>query len=281
MPVKEHKATTPGQRHYVNIDTKRLDKKKPERRLVTPRKKKSGRNNQGRITARHRGGGEKQKTRLIDFRRDKDDVPATVAAIEYAPDRSAHVALLHYADGEKRYILAPEGLRKGDTVTSGENVPARIGNGLAIRNVPVGAVIHNVELVPGRGAQLGRSAGAEIRLLAKEGKYAHIQMPSGEVRLVATDCRCTIGRVGNVDHINVRDGKAGRSRRRGRRPHVRGSAMNAVAHPHGGGEGKAPIGMESPVSPWGKKTLGKKTRNRRKTSSKYIIRRRNEKEARG
>jgi len=274
MPIKEHKPTSPGRREYTNVDTSVLDKKKPERSLTVAKKRTAGRNSQGRVTARHRGGGHKRQIRIIDFKRDKDGVPARIAALEFDPGRSAHIALLHYADGEKRYILAPEGLAKGDTVVSGPRVAARVGNALPISDVPVGTVVHSVELTPKKGGQLGRSAGTEIQVVAKEGNYAHLKLPSGEVRLVSTACRCTVGRVGNADHINIRDGKAGRRRWRGRRPHVRGSVMNPVDHPHGGGEGKAPIGMDSPRSPWGWKTLGKKTRNRRKISSKYIVRRR-------
>ncbi len=274
MPIKEHNPTTPGRREYATVDTSHLDKKKPERALLSPRKKSAGRNNQGRVTTRFRGGGHKQKTREIDFRRDKDGIPARVAALEYDPGRTAHIALLHYADGEKRYILAPEGLKKGDSVVSGPSVPARLGNALPIASVPVGTVLHNVELTPQRGGQLGRSAGTEIQLVAKEGKYAHLKLPSGEVRLVSVQCRCTIGRVGNSEPGNIQDGKAGRRRWRGRRPHVRGAVMNPRDHPHGGGEGKAPIGMDSPRSPWGWKTLGRKTRNKRKPSTKYIVRRR-------
>ncbi len=274
MPIKEHNPTSPGRRFFANVDTSDLDKKRPERSLVVPRKQNAGRNQHGHVTCRHKGGGHKQLTRLIDFKRDKDGVPAKVAALEYDPGRSAHIALLHYADGEKRYILAPAGIKRGDTLVSGAAVPARLGNALLIANVPVGTVVHNVELNPGRGGQMGRSAGAEIQVVAKEGNYAHLKLPSGEVRLVSTQCRCTVGRVGNAEHINIRDAKAGRMRWRGVRPTVRGSVMNPVDHPHGGGEGKAPIGMESPRSPWGWKTLGRKTRNRKKPSNKYIVRRR-------
>jgi large subunit ribosomal protein L2 len=273
MPIKEHKPTSPGRRTYATVDTSHLDKKRPERGLVVPAKKTAGRNHHGHVTCRHKGGGHKQLIRLIDFKRDKDDVPAKVAALEYDPGRSAHIALLHYADGEKRYIIAPNGLKKGDTVVSGASAPARLGNALPIANVPVGTTVHNVELTPKKGGQLGRSAGAEIQVVAKEGNYAHLRLPSGEVRLVSIQCRCTVGRVGNIEHINVRDSKAGRSRWRGIRPTVRGTVMNPVDHPHGGGEGKAPIGMDSPRSPWGWKTLGRKTRDQNKPSSKYIVRR--------
>jgi len=239
---------------------------------VKRKKQTGGRNVSGKITVRHQGGGAKRKVRQIDFKRNKDGVPAKVATIEYAPDRSAHVALLHYADGEKRYILAPQGLNRGDSVISGLRVPARVGNCLPLEAMPVGTVVHNIELTPGRGAQLARSAGTAAQLVAKEGKLMTLRLPSGEMRMVSAKCRATVGRVGNADHINVQDGKAGRKRHRGVRPTVRGSAMNPVDHPHGGGEGKAPIGLDSPRTPWGKKTLGKKTRNRRKSSSKYIVR---------
>lgn len=272
MPVKEHKPTSPGRRTYTSLDRAELDDKRPEHSLVVPRKQKAGRNSDGHVTMRHRGGGHKRKTRIVDFKRDKDNIPATVAAIEYDPGRSANLALLHYADGEKRYILAPADLSKGDTVLSGEEVPARPGNALPLGRIPLGVVVHNVELSPGRGGQLARGAGAEAQIMAREGNYVHLRLPSGEVRLVLTKCRASVGRVGNADHSNINDGKAGRRRWRGRRPHVRGSAMNPVDHPHGGGEGKAPIGHPSPLSPWGKKTLGKKTRRKKKLSDKYIVR---------
>ena len=277
MPTKEHKPTSPGRRTYVNVDTSHLDDKRPERNLVVSKGKTAGRNHHGHVTLRFRGGGHKRLIRVIDFKRDKDGVPGKVAALEYDPGRSAHIALIAYADGEKRYIIAPVGLKKGDAIVSGESVPARLGNALPIANVPVGTIIHNVELTPKKGGQMGRSAGAEIQVVAKEGNYAHLKLPSGEVRLVSILCRCTVGRVGNVEHGNIRDSKAGRSRWRGRRPHVRGSVMNPVDHPHGGGEGKAPIGMDSPRSPWGWKTLGRKTRDKNKPSSKYIVRRRRSK----
>ena len=274
MPVKEHKPTTPGQRTLVSLDRAVLDKKRPEKRLTVHTKSKAGRNVAGRVTSRHRGGGHKQRIRVVDFKRDKDNIEARVAAIEYDPGRSAFVALLHYADGEKRYILAPDGLRKGDTVISGERAPIRPGNSLPLGSIPPGTVVHNVELQPGRGGQLVRGAGTSAQIMAREGKYVHLRLPSNEVRLVPTQCRGTIGRVGNVDRINISDGKAGRARWKGKRPHVRGVAMNPVDHPHGGGEGKAPIGHPSPLSPWGKKTLGKKTRPKHKQSDKYIVRRR-------
>ncbi len=275
MPTKSHRPTSPGRRFYIKLDRSDIDKKKkPEKRLVTFKKKSAGRNASGKVTVRHRGGGAKRKIRQIDFRRDKDNIPARVAAIEYAPDRSAHIALLHYADGEKRYVLAPQGLSKGDEVMSGEAIPARAGNCLPLQAIPVGTVVHAIEMTPGRGAQLARSAGTAAQLMAREGKMATLRLPSGEMRMVSVQCRATVGRVGNVDHANIQDGKAGRKRHRGIRPTVRGSAMNPVDHPHGGGEGKAPIGLDSPRSPWGKKTLGKKTRSPRKPSNKYIVRRR-------
>ncbi len=278
MPTKSHRPTSPGRRFYTKLDRSDIDrKKKPEKRLVTPKKKSAGRNFSGKVTVRHQGGGAKRKIRQIDFKRDKDNIPAKVAAIEYAPDRSAHIALLHYVDGEKRYMLAPQGLEKGAQVLSGDAIPARVGNCLPLQVIPVGTVVHAIELTPGRGAQLARSAGTAAQLVAKEGKMATLRLPSGEMRMVSTQCRATVGRVGNIDHINIQDGKAGRKRHRGIRPTVRGSAMNPVDHPHGGGEGKAPIGLDSPRSPWGKKTLGKKTRKLSKPSSKYIIRRRRRK----
>jgi len=277
MPIKEHKPTSPGRRTLATVDTSHLDKKKPERSLVVTKKSTAGRNHHGHVTCRHKGGGHKQKIRLIDFKRDKDDVPARVAALEYDPGRSAHIALLNYADGEKRYILAPQGLKKGDSVVSGPKAAPRLGNALPIANIPVGTVVHNVELTPHKGGQLGRSAGTEIQLVAKEGNYAHIRLPSGEMRLVSVQCRATVGRVGNLEHANIRDAKAGRVRWRGVRPTVRGSVMNPVDHPHGGGEGKAPIGMDSPRSPWGWKTLGRKTRKPNKWSDKHIVRRRGSK----
>ena len=277
MAIKEHKPTTPGRRTYVSQDRAELDQKRPEKQLTAHTKSKAGRNVDGRITSRHRGGGHKRRLRLVDFRRDKDNIEAKVAAIEYDPGRSAHLALLHYADGVKRYILAPENLRKGDTVISGENAPIRPGNCLPLGRIPVGTVVHNVELQPGRGGQLARGAGAAAQIAAREGKYVHLRLPSNEVRLVPTVCRATVGRVGNIEHNTTRDGKAGRARWRGKRPHVRGVAMNSVDHPHGGGEGKAPIGHPSPLSPWGKKTLGKKTRRKQKLSDKYIVRRRSAK----
>lgn len=274
MPVKEHKPRSAGQRFLVTVTREDIDKKRPEKALVQRKKRMAGRNNTGKITVRHQGGGHRKMLRQIDFKRDKDGIPAKVAAIEYDPGRSANIALLHYLDGEKRYILAPFGVSKGDMVLSGENAPARLGNCLPLARMPLGATIHNLELTPGRGAQMVRSAGAEAQLVAKEGNMCTVRLPSGEMRMVSLQCRATVGRVGNVDHGNVRDAKAGRTRWRGVRPTVRGVVMNPKDHPHGGGEGKAPIGLDSPRSPWGKKTLGKKTRSPRKQSSKYIVRRR-------
>ena len=274
MAVKEHKPTSAGRRTYVSLDRAELDTKQPEKALTVSARGKAGRNAQGRVTSRHRGAGHKRRLRIVDFKRTKDDIPARVAALEYDPGRSAHLALLHYADGEKRYIIAPEDLKQGDTVISGDSAPIRAGNCLPLARIPVGTVVHNVELQPGRGGQLARGAGAAVQIMAREGKYVHVRLPSNEVRLVPTTCRATVGRVGNADQVNIRDGKAGRARWRGRRPHVRGVAMNPVDHPHGGGEGKAPIGHPSPLSPWGKKTLGHKTRDKNKLSDKYIVRRR-------
>jgi large subunit ribosomal protein L2 len=250
-----------------------VTKTEPERSLLAPLKSKGGRNSFGRITIRHRGGGHKRQYRIIDFRRNKDGIPAKVVGIEYDPNRSANIALLNYADGEKTYILAPAGLKVGSTVLSGEKADIFPGNAMPIRYIPVGTLIHNIELKPGKGGQLVRSAGTSAQLMAKEGAYAHIRMPSNEVRLIHVECRATIGQVGNIDHENISIGKAGRSRWLGIRPTVRGSVMNPVDHPHGGGEGRSPIGRKAPVTPWGKPTLGARTR-RKKQSDKYIVRRR-------
>ena len=278
MALKEHKPTSPARRSLVTLVKEGVDRdKQPEKSLVVRKKRMAGRNNTGKITVRHQGGGHKKLVRLVDFKRNKDDVPAKVAAIEYDPGRSANIALLHYRDGEKRYILAPLGLQKGDLVVSGERVPARLGNSLPLERIPLGATVHNVELTPGRGGQMVRSAGAEAQVVAKEGNMATLRLPSGEMRMVSQQCRATVGRVGNVDHGNVRDAKAGRKRWKGVRPTVRGTVMNPKDHPHGGGEGKAPIGLDAPRSPWGWKTLGRKTRKVRKLSSKYIVRRRGRK----
>jgi large subunit ribosomal protein L2 len=246
---------------------------KPERSLLEPNRKKAGRNNMGRISVRHQGGGQKRYYRVIDYKRNKDGIPAKVATLEYDPNRSANIALLHYADGEKRYILAPLGLAVGNTVLSGADVDIKPGNTLPMRNIPTGTLLHNIELHPGRGGQMVRSAGGSAQLMAKEGDYAHVRMPSGEVRLVHLNCRATIGQVGNLDHENVSIGKAGRNRLLGIRPTVRGSAMNPVDHPHGGGEGRSPIGR-NPVTPWGKPALGAKTRHKKKASDKMIVKRR-------
>jgi large subunit ribosomal protein L2 len=253
-----------------------VTKTKPERRLTVPRPKRGGRNVQGRITVRHRGGGHKRRIRMVDFKRDKRGIPAKVAAIEYDPNRSARLALLHYADGEKRYIIAPVGLKVGDTLISGPQAEIHPGNSLPIANIPMGTQIHNIELYEGRGGQLVRAAGGSAQLLAKEGDYAHIRLPSGEVRLIRQTCYATIGQVGNLDHGNIKLGKAGRKRHLGIRPTVRGSAMSPRDHPHGGGEGRQPIGLPGPKSPWGKPTLGYKTR-RNKATNKYIVRRRGKK----
>jgi large subunit ribosomal protein L2 len=246
---------------------------KPERSLIEPNRKKAGRNNMGRITVRHQGGGQKRFYRVIDYKRNKDGIPAKVATLEYDPNRSANIALLHYADGEKRYILAPHGLSVGDTVLSGAEVDIKPGNTLPMRSIPTGTLIHNIELHPGRGGQMVRSAGGSAQLMAKEGDYANIRMPSGEARLVHINCRATIGQVGNLDHENVSIGKAGRNRLLGIRPTVRGSVMNPVDHPHGGGEGRSPIGR-NPCTPWGKPALGAKTRHKKKASDKMIVKRR-------
>ncbi|MDF1519865.1 MAG: 50S ribosomal protein L2 [Brevefilum sp.] len=275
MAVKVYKPKTPGTRHKTSYTFEEITKTTPERSLIVPLKKRSGRNMYGRITVRHRGGAHKRHIRLVDFKRDKLEIPAKVAAIEYDPNRTARLALLHYADGEKRYIVAPVGLMVGDKVLSGEVADIRPGNSMVLANIPVGTTIHNIELQPGKGGQMVRSAGTSAQLLAKEGKYAQVRLPSGEVRLVLQNCRATIGQVGNVDHSNIKLGKAGRKRHMGRRPEVRGSAMSPRDHPHGGGEGRSPIGMPSPKSPWGKPTLGKKTRHNKRTD-KYIVRHRSQ-----
>jgi large subunit ribosomal protein L2 len=254
-----------------------INKSKPEKSLLRTIKKMAGRNSDGRISVRRRGGGSKRRYRLVDFGREKDGVPAKVAAVEYDPNRSARLALLHYADGEKRYMIAPLGLQVGDSVVSGEQVDIKVGNCMPLRAMPTGTTIHNVELKPGKGGQLVRAAGTSAQLMAKEGNYAHIRLPSGEVRLVHLDCRATVGEVGNQDHENITGGKAGRSRWLGRRPKVRGVVMNPTDHPHGGGEGKAPIGRSHPVTPWGKPALGYKTRRKNKASDRMIVRRRKSK----
>ncbi len=279
MGIKKYKPVTPSLRHRTGYTFEEITKTEPERSLIEPLKKHSGRNNQGRITVRHRGGGHKRYYRRIDFKRDKRGIPAKVVAIEYDPNRSARIALLQYADGEKRYILAPVGLMVGDTVMAGPEAEIRPGNALPIENIPLGIMIHNIELYPGRGGQLVRAAGTSAQLLAKEGEYAHVRLPSGEVRLIRRECYATVGQVGNVEHSNIKIGKAGRKRHMGWRPTVRGSAMTPRDHPHGGGEGRQPIGLPSPKSPWGWKTLGKKTRKNKKTD-KFIVRRRQKKNKR-
>jgi large subunit ribosomal protein L2 len=273
MPVKKYKPITPGQRNMTGYTFEEITKTSPERSLLKPLRKSGGRNAYGRVTVRHRGGGNRRHIRLVDFKRDKHDIPARVTAIEYDPNRTARLALLFYADGEKRYILAPVDLRVGDTVLAGKSAEARPGNSLPISNIPVGTMVHNVELKEGKGGQLVRSAGAAAQLLAKEGDYAQIRLPSGEVRLVRQACYATVGQVGNVEHSNVKLGKAGRKRHLGVRPTVRGTAMSPRDHPHGGGEGRQPIGMPGPKSPWGKPTQGYKTRRNKKTDQ-YIVRKR-------
>jgi large subunit ribosomal protein L2 len=274
MGIKKFKPTTPSRRGMTVLSFDEITKKKPEKSLTAKLTKKAGRNVHGRITVRHQGGGHKRKYRIIDFKRRKEGVPAKVAAIEYDPNRSANIALLHYRDGAKAYIVAPNSLKVGDIVEAGAGADIKVGNALFLKDIPVGSLIHNIELRPGRGAQMVRSAGTVAQLMAKEGSYAHIRLPSGEVRLVHVNCKATIGQVGNLEHENVKIGKAGRSRWMGIRPTVRGSAMNPPDHPHGGGEGRAPIGRKYPVSPWGKIAIGGKTR-RKKQSDKMIIRRRN------
>ncbi len=277
MAIKLYKPTTPGRRKMTVTDYSGLSKVEPEKSLLTTLKKSAGRNSYGRITVRHRGGGMRRKYRIIDFKRDKFDIPAKVLTLEYDPNRSAHIALLEYEDGEKRYIIAPNGLKVGDTVMSGPSADIIPGNALPLVNIPVGTFIHNVELYPGKGGQLARSAGNMAQLMAKEGSYALLRLPSSELRRVPVNCMATVGQVGNVDHENVNIGKAGRKRNMGWRPTVRGSVMNPVDHPHGGGEGRSPIGRPSPVTPWGKPALGYKTRTKNKKSDKYIVKRRNEK----
>jgi large subunit ribosomal protein L2 len=272
VPVKKYKPTSPGRRGMSVSTFEEITRTKPEKSLIEPLKKHSGRNNQGRITVRHRGGGNKRFYRLIDFKRNKPGVPAKVFSIEYDPNRSARIALLHYADGEKRYILAPVGVRVGDVLMSGPEAELRPGNALPLRNIPLGMQVHNIELNPGQGGKMVRSAGGSAQVLAKVGDQVQLRMPSGEVRIVRIDCMATLGQVGNVDHQNISIGKAGRTRHMGRRPTVRGSVMNPRDHPHGGGEGKAPIGGQ-PKTPWGKPAMGYRTR-RNKSTDKYIVRRR-------
>ncbi len=277
MAIKKYKPTSPARRGMTVSTFEEITKKTPEKSLVAPLKKTGGRNLYGRITVRHHGGGAKQQYRIIDFKRNKDGINAKVAAIEYDPNRSANIALLNYADGEKRYIIAPYGLNVGDVVESGPQADIKPGNALNLENIPVGTLIHNIELKPGKGAQLVRSAGLSAQLMAKEGEFAQVRLPSGEMRLISVKCKATIGQVGNLDYENIKIGKAGRTRWLGIRPTVRGVVMNPNDHPHGGGEGKSPIGMPSPVTPWGKPTLGYKTRKKNKKSDKYIVKRRNAK----
>ncbi|HHT28224.1 MAG TPA: 50S ribosomal protein L2 [Firmicutes bacterium] len=273
MAVKQYKPTTPGRRGMSVSSFEEITKQRPEKSLTDALRGTGGRNSQGRTTLRFRGGGVKRRYRIIDFKRDKDGVPGKVAAIEYDPNRSARIALIHYLDGEKRYILAPVGLGVGQMIESGPDADIKVGNALPLANIPVGTVVHNVELYPGAGAQLVRSAGAAAQLMAREGRYATLRLPSGEYRMVLATCRATIGQVGNVEHENIQLGKAGKSRYKGRRPHTRGVVMNPVDHPHGGGEGKSPIGHPSPLSPWGKPTLGARTRKKKKSDA-LIVRRR-------
>ena len=275
MGIKTYKPYTPSRRNMTGSDFSEITKKTPEKSLLAPKKKHSGRNNQGKITTRHRGGGNRQKYRIIDFKRQKDDMAATVIGIEYDPNRTVNIALIQYEDGTKAYILAPQGLTDGMKVMSGANAEIRVGNTLPFENIPVGTMVHNVELKPGKGGQMVRSAGSGAQLMAKEGKYATLRLPSGEMRMVPITCRATIGILGNGDHNLVKIGKAGRKRHMGWRPTVRGSVMNPNDHPHGGGEGKAPIGRPGPVTPWGKPALGLKTRDHKKQSNKLIVRRRN------
>lgn len=274
MALKGYKPTSPSRRQMTVATFEEITKKEPEKSLTINLKTTAGRNANGRITSRHRGGGVKRRYRIIDFKRNKDAIPAKVASIEYDPYRSSYIALLNYVDGEKRYIIAPNGLKAGDMVESGPQADIKVGNALQLKDIPVGTLIHNIEMTPGKGGQLARSAGTVAQLMAKEGKYAQLKLPSGEFRLVSIECKATIGQVGNLSHELINLGKAGKSRYLGRRPHVRGSAMNPVDHPHGGGEGRAPIGRPSPVTPWGKPALGYKTRKKNKKSDKYIVRRR-------
>ena len=275
MPIRKYKPTSPARRFMSVSAFEEITKTTPERSLLAKVSKSGGRNNVGRLTVRHHGGGNTRKYRIIDFKRNKEDIMARVASIEYDPNRTANIALLHYVDGEKRYILAPLGLNVGDMVCAGETADIKPGNALKIKNIPVGTLIHNIELTPGKGGQLVRSAGNAAQLMAKEEKYAQVRLPSGEVRYILMECKATIGQVGNLDHENVSIGKAGRKRHMGVRPTVRGVVMNPCDHPHGGGEGKSPVGRPGPVTPWGKPALGYKTRNKRNKNDKYIVKRRN------
>ncbi len=277
MPIINYKPTTPGRRGMSSVDYSELSKVKPEKSLLAPQKKHAGRNSYGRITVRHRGGGNRQKYRIIDFKRNKNDMPATVLTLEYDPNRTAHIALVQYEDGEKRYIIAPQGLKVGDVLSSGVGADIKAGNALPLSAIPTGTFIHNVEMYPGKGAQLARSAGVMAQLMSKENNMALVRLPSSEMRYVPLNCMATIGQVGNVDHGNMKIGKAGRKRHMGWRPTVRGSVMNPCDHPHGGGEGKSPIGRSGPVTPWGKPTLGYKTRKKHNRSDKFIVKRRGSK----
>ena len=274
MGIKHYRPYTPSRRNMTTSTFEEVTKKTPEKSLLASKKKNAGRNSYGRITVRHQGGGNRQKYRIIDFKRQKDNVEATVVGIEYDPNRSANIALIEYTDGVKNYILAPNGLKDGDKVVSGENVDIKVGNAMPISCIPVGTLIHNIEINPGQGGKLVRSAGQEAQLMAKEGAYAHVRLPSGEMRLISVRCRATIGTIGNSDHENIKLGKAGRKRHMGIRPTVRGSVMNPNDHPHGGGEGRAPVGRPGPLTPWGKPAIGYKTRNKKKQSEKFIVKHR-------
>ena len=273
MAMRKYNPTSPARRFMTVSNFEEITEKSPEKSLLEPVKKTGGRNNSGKITVRHHGGGNRVKYRKIDFKRDKDGIPAKVATIEYDPNRTANIALLHYADGEKRYIIAPYTLKVGDMLMSGAEADIKVGNSLKIKNIPVGTMIHNIELQPGKGAQLVRSAGNAAQLMAKEDKYSQVRLPSGEVRMILSECKATIGQVGNIDYENMSIGKAGRKRHMGVRPTVRGVVMNPNDHPHGGGEGKSPVGMPSPVTPWGKPALGYKTRDKKKSSNRFIVKR--------
>ena len=274
MGIKHYNAYTPSRRNMTSSNFEEITKKTPEKSLLVTKKKNAGRNSYGRITVRHQGGGCRQKYRLVDFKRTKEDMVATVIGIEYDPNRSANIALIEYEDGEKSYILAPQGLTDGDKVVSGRNADIKPGNCLPIESIPVGTLIHNIELNPGQGGKLVRSAGQSAQLMAKEGEYAHVRLPSGEMRLVLARCKATVGTIGNSDHENIKSGKAGRTRHMGIRPTVRGSVMNPCDHPHGGGEGRAPVGRPGPLTPWGKPALGYKTRKKHKNTDKFIVKRR-------
>ncbi len=273
MAIKNSKPTSAGRRFYSSSTFEEITKKTPEKSLLAKKSKNAGRNAQGKVTVRHQGGGNRQKYRIIDFKRNKDNIPAKVIGIEYDPNRTAYIALLSYQDGEKRYIIAPQGLKDGDILMSGTEVEIKVGNALPLASIPVGSLVHNIELQPGKGAQLARSAGSEVQLMAKEGKYATLRLPSGEMRKVLLNCRATIGTVGNIDHELVSLGKAGRHRHMGVRPTVRGVAMNPNDHKHGGGEGKSPVGMASPVTPWNKPALGYKTRKKKNRSNRLMVKR--------